>query len=308
MALITISLYLISLAAYPGVKLLDLAREGKLEYETGCDEFIQKVDRSSLQSNSLRKMLIKLKEMPNRDAFFFHYTFTDKLGEILNKNIANRNEAHEKTKAENGYKSIMEYQMSKSTMIFNESGVGIYVSSNPFSSAQYGKNQIMFEISEEANVLDLSRPGTGLYSVMSELEQKNPGLSSCVRNFKRSLILNENNVDITNDYIPYDYYVILNEDVILQTHVTEINTTSRRRIINKMLNAELAYTLIENIEELGYKGDFFVKLSEIKLDSRLEDWIKEVDFWTPGIKSSFKKMIENYQGTKKDKILDLFPK
>jgi hypothetical protein len=218
-ALIILSLFL-SVSAWSKVDFLKLLKENKQQYNLSreCKEFIQSSTHKTFSMPELQQRSKKLSELFMED-YYFHYTKSPEVSEILKSTIKDRKLAHKEILDDGGYAKMLEFQMLNTKALMNMSGVGWYVAANHKSSDGYGHIRVTLTLSPDANYIKpLDLEG---------VQEKSVGLQYCPSSIIQTLLLLENNVDVIFFEESKQWFNLVNDDIILESKVVNTRELGR---------------------------------------------------------------------------------
>ncbi|MBC77942.1 MAG: hypothetical protein CME64_18195 [Halobacteriovoraceae bacterium] len=285
--LVALFLLISSFGAHADLKLFDLIRDGEHNYfiHHRCREFFLDEDnRKLLVNQALQEATSTLEEL-GFDKYYFHYT-----NNTYPKNLIER-------KGIAGFEDILKYQMTHFGALDNVSGVGLYVAANPFSSATYGNNQIMLTIDQSARVFDEYNYSSKkvLPNAIYEVNRQRKGFESCNYRLQKSVIWDENGIDLVFYSYGDEWFVIFNEDIIEDTEITNTGTSRGFGILRKMKEKQNIAPLFDNSWEFGTKQKYvhLLGFNGYELDELLEQSLGSVNL--KGNEKLYLAMLERFQ-------------
>ena len=303
--------------ASAGTNLLDLLKAGKAKYSTySCQKFIQDADHTTLKSPELLKHVVKLKNFKYLDEYFFHYTNAAIVKTTLLSDVKDRGAAQRTIVQNKGYSAILEYQMTYADALSNVKGVGFYVAANPFSSASYGETQLSLKFSQNTNIIDAVAKAAEISKAIAEVNKVKPEFASCGDDLIFSLMMNENGIDIALYDYDSDWLVMFNEDVIVESKVTDIPSKGNTDIMKKIIENGDTAALIEYITEMGQTNSYKIPLATFETlipagqkvagKSTLLSIAGFLKNWNDAAKVAFAKVISTKKGTELTNLMSEF--
>lgn len=279
-----ISLLFLMSYAFANESVYDLIRDGKAKYSMGssCKSFFQKRDlRKYIQSSEIKNLLETPKEV-GVDNYFYHYTNSLKPLGLLYYTEKDRKKAQRKIKKQKGYKEIYNYQMTYRGALSNAAGVGFYMAANPFSSADYGDYQILLKVNPKSKVLNTSKHSSTLSNIKSKLRLKVRDLFYCDDDLIDSVIYDENGVDLVYYSTGSQWFVSFNEDIILESKVTRISSTTNYTIVKRMVQDKIFEPLFSYVDifrpSYSYTISFDDMISYLEVDQDISNLEEFTDY------------------------------
>ena len=289
---------LFAFSARADLNLFDLIRDGKHRYalNENCKSFFNNEEnRKKLHSQAFQDEIQPLEEL-GFDPYYFHYT-TDQTKEKL-KTFSIIDD--ESINQESGFKDILKHQMTYYDALSNAAGTGYYISANPFSSANYGNEQILLTVKQTAKVYDTTdKTKRKIYdSEMSRLWTVT-SLNECPAKLIMSLLMDKNGVDLWYYNKNYQWFSVFNEDIFEDSSILKIGSEHRSLITKKMAEEGKLAPLFDSVLEFG-ANDYSISLSELTpyleghSGSIVDEALKIIPF--KGNEPKFSKMLKLVDG------------
>ena len=311
-------LFLGTLSAFAGTNLLDLLKAGKAAYGLGtCQTFIQAANHQTLVSSDLQKLVVKAKNSRFVDDYYFHYSNAAVLMKALRSDITDRAAAQSEIIKSGGYQAILQYQMTYSDALSNVSGVGFYIAANPFSSQNYGNNQVALRVDPNANLFDAEKYADEYKAALRKIIAQYPAFNNCNDKIQFSLMMNENNIDLALYNVASEWLVVFNEDIFTQSRISYVGTSaSANAVMAKLVSNGDGAAVIEYIKDLGLNktyakismDDFFKMLPAgatpvgQNLIVQLAETLK--NNWSDTLKLTFAKLVATRSGAELNGLMD----
>lgn len=310
-------LVLTSYSSWSKTSLLELLKNNKNLYalNSNCKTFIQSATAKTFDLPELKKLAKKASDLPYMDSTYYHYTNASALTKLLRTDISDRQAAQKQILKDGGYTSILEYQMTYSDALTNIAGVGFYLASNPFSSSSYGAYQLAMKLSPKASVLVLEEVSAEYNAAISTFTKNNPLYATCNALLGLSILLSENDIDIFLYDKGREWVSIFNEDIITESKVTYINSTSHLTIGQSIVKQGELENMFEYIKDLNPKGSYaywtldtlFGMIGEAGAkDKSILNLASKISTWTPGLKSGFATAIAKQSGQGLQNLMSSF--
>lgn len=274
---------LIASKVHADLNLYDLLLAGKTEFTLmdQCKNGLkQEKVRDSFNSKVVRTNSLTLEQL-GIDRYFFHYTNAKAVLEILEETEKDREEAQKRILYSNGYQRLVNHGLIHPETIFNAGGPGFYLAASPYSSAEYGDAQIMFKINSQAATFKNS---IILANELDQLIKREPSISTCPEAVLKTLLLDENNVDLYFYNTPAGWFTVLNEDVFQESLISIKKTSHWEGIIAHMARQNNIAPLLSDIDELTEEhtgislNKIFSHLGHKEGDSYIDIVLSEIDY------------------------------
>ncbi|MBC77949.1 MAG: hypothetical protein CME64_18230 [Halobacteriovoraceae bacterium] len=252
---------LFAFSARADLNLFDLIRDGKHRYSINyyCKSFFSKEEnRKKLHSQAFQDEIQSLEEL-GFDPYYFHYTRSQTKKKLKTFSIIHDASINK----ENGFRDILKHQMTYYDALSNAAGTGYYISANPFSSANYGNEQILLTVKQTAKVYDTTdKTKKKIYdSEMSRLWTVT-SLNECPAKLIMSLLMDENGVDLWYYSKNSQWFSVFNEDIFEDSSILNIGSEYSSLITKKMAEEGKLAPLFDSVLEFGAK-DYSIFLSEL---------------------------------------------
>lgn len=283
MKYLLIFISLIVTKVHADLNLYDLFLEGKTEFTLmdQCKNGLkQEKVRDSFSSKVVRTNILTLEQL-GIDRYFFHYTNAKAVLEILEETEKDREEAQKRILYNNGYQRLVNHGLIHPETIYNAGGPGFYLAASPYSSAEYGDAQIMFKINSQATTF---RNPKVLANELDQLIRREPLISTCPKVLLKTLLLDENNVDLYFYNANAGWFTVLNEDVFQESLISLKKTSHWEGIIAHMASQGNIAPLLSDIDELTDEhtgislNKIFSHLGHKEGDSYIDIVLSEIDY------------------------------
>jgi hypothetical protein len=212
-----------------------------------CGQFLSErsVSRSFFHIQQLTQDSIALKDI-KLGKHFYHYTNSSVVAEYFFPNVPDRSHAQDQIQRAGNLEKILTFSFKNG--IINLAGPGFYLAANPFSSREYGKNQIHFELDPEARVYQDLRVATTDHS--PRLAQIKKQLADSLRNLAPQtsfvpcredtligIALQESGIDLVYYDQNHSWVALFNEDVVRSSDVI-FDIEFDYQVIKKLAHAD----------------------------------------------------------------------
>lgn len=228
-----------SFSSWAEINLLDMVRADQVAFNMSqeCRAHLKQMDRKDFFLPQLQEAIIPIESLGLGGNYFFHYSNDGK--EKL-RDAAFRDD----------FTPIIKYSLSHEKALRNMAGAGLYIAHEPLSSRGYGIKQFALRLNPQGRAL---RDQDFIFS-KSIQEKLNPN-KVCDRKLIKSLVLNENRVELFYFDFGSGWAVLLSEEVIEHVHHDPTVNYEYHQDVLKIMEAQgLGYMLLDDYHTCEEKG------------------------------------------------------